>query len=371
MKIAITGATGFLGWHLRCRAFAQGITCFPIGRSLFADDDRLAEVVGDVDAVLHCAGVNRGTDAEVSDGNIEVARQLSAAARRADRPLRIVYANSVHCREDTAYGRAKRRAAEELAGPAGSPVGFSDVILPNLYGEHGRPHYNSFVATFCHQTAHGERPRVDRDREIPLMHVQDAADVLLEETRASSRRCVEPKGEPTAVSAVRELLAEFEEVYRHGEIPDLTNPWRTKLFNTYRSHLVPARYPMALTPRTDVRGTLVECVRAPAAGGQAFVSSTVPGAVRGEHVHLRKFERFVIVGGQAEISIRRLFSNQIMRFNVDGDRPVAIDMPTMWAHSLTATGDRPVLGFFWTNELYSPEDPDTFACAVNSPSEGS
>ncbi len=224
------------------------------------------------------------------------------------RPLRIVYANSIHCRSDSVYGRSKRGAAEVLAGPASSSAEFSDVILPNLFGEHGRPHYNSFVATFCHETAGGREPAVTHDRDIPLLHVQDAADVLIEEAHASGSRCVEPKAEPTAVSAVRQLLADFEASYRHGELPDLTEKFHTRLFNTYRSYLFPVRYPIQLAPRADNRGTLVECMRTPQAGGQAFISSTVPEAVRGEHVHLRKFERFVIVSGQAEVAVRKLFS---------------------------------------------------------------
>jgi UDP-2-acetamido-2,6-beta-L-arabino-hexul-4-ose reductase len=160
------------------------------------------------------------------------------------------------------------------------------------------------------------------------------------------------------------MLRDFKSVYATGEIPDISDLLRVRLFNTYRSHLFPARYPIALQPRTDARGTLVECVRAGATGGQAFVSSTVPHAVRGDHVHLRKFERFAVMDGEAEISLRRLFTSQVVTFRVSGDRPVAIDMPTMWAHNLTNVGGSALTTFFWTNELFRADDPDTFACPV-------
>jgi UDP-2-acetamido-2,6-beta-L-arabino-hexul-4-ose reductase len=368
MRIAVTGPEGFLGWHLRCLAFSRGIACVPVGRSLLGDPERLDAALDGVDAVIHCAGVNRGTDAEVTDGNAEAAGRLAEAVRRLDRPVRVVYADSVRRDDDTAYGRAKRRAAAVLAGP-GDTAGFSDVVLPNLYGEHGRPHYNSFVATFCHELAQGRRPTVVHDREVALLHVQEAAAVLLEEAGASGRRSVEPKGEPRTVTETAALLEEFDAGYRNGDLPELTGHWRITLFNTYRSHLFPARYPVPLPTHLDSRGALVECVKAPASEGQAFISSTVPGAVRGEHVHLRKFERFVIVSGQAEIALRRLFSDRIVRFRVDGADPVAVDMPTMWAHRLTALGDQPVLGFFWSNERYTPDDADTFACPVDDPRE--
>lgn len=364
MRLAVTGADGFLGWHAQCKAFALGIDCIPVRRHAMADADRLVDVIRDVDAVLHCAGVNRGTDREVTEGNLLAAHHLAEAVQVANRPIRVVYANSTHSRGDTAYGIAKRKAAELFAGTAPGRAGFSDVILPNLFGEHGRPHYNSFVSTFCHEIAAG-RDVVVQDREVPLLHVQDAADVLIQEAGASGHRIVEPEVEPITVSAVLGLLREFESVYASGEIPDISDPLRVRLFNTYRSHLFPARYPISAQPRTDARGTLVECVRAGTTGGQAFISSTLPKAVRGEHVHLRKFERFAVMDGEAEISLRRLFTSQVVTFRVSGDRPVAIDMPTMWVHNLTNVGVSPLTTFFWTNELFRADDPDTFACPVN------
>jgi UDP-2-acetamido-2,6-beta-L-arabino-hexul-4-ose reductase len=131
----------------------------------------------------------------------------------------------------------------------------------------------------------------------------------------------------------------------------------------------PARYPVELPAHADARGSLVECVRTAYTGGQAFISSTEPGAVRGEHVHLRKFERFVAVEGQVQIALRRLFTNDVVRFRIDGDKPVAVDMPTMWAHNLVNLGHRPATVFFWSNELYRPADSDTFACPVEHGTE--
>jgi UDP-2-acetamido-2,6-beta-L-arabino-hexul-4-ose reductase len=325
------------------------------------DADRLLDLVRGVDAVVHCAGVNRGTDAELAEGNLALARALSTAVRRAGRPVRVVYANSVHAHGDTVYGAAKRAAAATLA--AATPE-FSDVLLPNLYGEHGRPHYNSFVATFCQEIAAGRVPAQVHDREIGLSHAQEAAGILLEEAAARGTRVVEPKAVRTSVAEVLRVLRDAEAVYRLGELPDVAEPLWARLFNTYRSHIFPARYPIGLTAHADARGVLVECVRTGSAGGQAFVSSTQPGAVRGEHVHLRKFERFVVVDGTVRIELRRLFTDDVVGFQVDGARPVAVDMPTMWAHNLTNVGDRPATVFFWSSELYRPDDADTFPVAV-------
>jgi UDP-2-acetamido-2,6-beta-L-arabino-hexul-4-ose reductase len=368
MKLAVTGAGGFLGWHVRCRAFAHNLACVPIGRETMADPQRLAAALRGVDAVLHCAGANRGSDQQVVDGNLTAAKCLAEAVRRAGRPIRIVYANSIRSGEDTVYGVVKRKAGELLAGAV--PDDFSDVLLPNLFGEHARPYYNSFVATFCRDVAGGRRPAEVRDAEVALLHAQDAADVLIRQAYATGCRSVEPAGEPVRVTAVLRLLQDFAATYRSGEIPYIAGQFRTQLFNTYRSYLFPQGYPIALPRRSDARGDLVECVRSGATGGQAFFSATVPGAVRGEHVHLRKFERFVVVDGRAEIALRRLFTDRVIRFQVEGGRPVIVDMPTMWVHRLANLDTRPLTTLFWTSELFRPSDPDTFPCLVGGKAGG-
>jgi UDP-2-acetamido-2,6-beta-L-arabino-hexul-4-ose reductase len=361
MKLAVTGANGFLGWHVRCRAYAMGLECVAINRDAMADPDDIGRALRGVDAVIHCAGVNRGPDNEITDGIVSPARRLTEAIARSGRPVRVVYTNSTQAADGSVYGSAKRHGADILA----ALPGLSDVVLPNLYGEHGRAHYNSFVATFCHELAREQTPRVLHDRELALLHAQDAAEILIREAGSTGHQTIRPEGERIAVSRVLALLREFAATYRTGELPDITSAFRVRLFNTYRSHLAPTE-PIAMLPRTDERGTLVECVRTETAGGQAFISSTQPGAVRGEHVHLRKFERFLVVSGEVEISLRRLYTDEIVRFRVSGDRPAAVDMPTMWAHKMTNVGDTPATTFFWTNELFNADDPDTFACPVDT-----
>ncbi|MGH3326849.1 MAG: NAD-dependent epimerase/dehydratase family protein [Streptomycetales bacterium] len=365
MEIAVTGSAGFLGWHVRCRTLATGVECRAVDRGAMGDPDRLHAALRGVDAVLHCAGANRGTEGDLIEGNVWLARRLAEAIERLDHPVRVVYANSVHAGRSGAYGEGKRQAAELLDKATSASGGLADVRLPNLYGEHGRPHYNSFVATFCHEVARGREPDVVNDREIPLLHAQDAASVLLREASRAGSSTTEPRGEPVAVSDVLGRLHEFEAVYRSGELPDISTPFSARLFNTYRSHLFPHRYPLRTPPRSDARGRLVECVRTGYAGGQAFVSTTEPGAVRGNHYHLRKLERFLVVDGEAEISLRRLFSGDVVRFRVRGATPAIVDMPTMWVHNLANVGDRPVTTFFWANELFSPSDADTFAAVVD------
>lgn len=354
MKVAVTGADGFLGWHLRVRAKAlrPDLEIVAVAQ---ADWPRLSELLAGVDAVIHIAGINRDTDDAVRDGNIALARDVVAAVGE-ERP-RVVYANSIQVGNGTPYAIGKAGAADVL-GEAASDWGtaFTDVRLPNLFGEHGRPAYNSFVATFVAAAVAGETPSIV-DRPIGLLHVQGAAQALLDGLDGSG--VSEPVPYATSVAQVWDALAEFRSIYAGADVPDVSDGFRLDLFNTYRAGLFPAGYPFALTPRGDQRGRLVESIRCHGAGGQVFVSTTNEGFTRGEHFHLRKIERFVVLAGRAEIALRKELTDEVVSFVVSGEEPVAIDMPTLWTHNITALGGEATT-LFWTNELFDPDHPDTY-----------
>jgi UDP-2-acetamido-2,6-beta-L-arabino-hexul-4-ose reductase len=358
-SLVLTGASGFLGWHVQVLARALGLPKPTIvDRSTLASPERLGSALSGATRVIHIAGINRGEPSEVAEGNIDLARQLVAGLRACGTPPKtVVFANSVQAGNGTPYGDGKATAAVLLAEATrwfGSE--FVDVLLPNLFGEHGRPHYNSVIATFCRLLADGGTPQVTDDRAIDLLHVTDAAGVLLGTT----------KEQPTVNRTVRELadqLEQFAATYRTAEIPELNDRFDVRLFNTYRSHLPPA--PISLIRHADARGSLVETVKVHGGGGQTFCSSTVPGVTRGQHFHLAKVERFVVVRGEAEICLRRVLHDDVLRFRVSGDEPVVVDMPTMWTHNITNVGDGELTTLFWSNDLFDPANPDTYAEPVS------
>ena len=370
MKVAITGSEGFLGWHTRCALKARGDDFVAIRRADLQDPVRLAERVRGADLVLHLAGANRGEPAVLRYENAELAQQLTAGIDRCGGRPPVIYADSIQAGNGTPFGDGKQAAAEHLrrwSRSSGSVV--ADVLLPNLFGEHGRPHYNSIVATFAHQLATNGRPIVVNDKEIPLLHVQDAIEQMLDLANSPRSTVVGPKGRWTLVSDVLALLKDFQRLYDAGDIPDLSDPFHLALFNTYRSFCFPDQFPISPTVRDDNRGSLFECVRE--RGGQAhvFCSTSHPGAIRGEHFHRRKVERFLVLKGKAEITLRRLFTDRIVTFEVSGDQPSIVDMPTLWAHSITNTGRSELLTLFWASEVLDPEHPDTYPESVMAPAE--
>lgn len=359
-SLVLTGASGFLGWHVRVLARALGLPDpMPVARDVLRNPDRLAGLLSGADRVLHVAGVNRG---EPDAGNRELADLLAAGLRRcATPPKTVVFADSIQAGNGTPYGDGKAAAAATLAeATRWSGSRFEDVLLPNLFGEHGRPHYNSVVATFCRVLADGGIPEVDHDRTLDLLHATDAAALLLG---------VDAPGAGPVRRSVGELRDQLREIalrYGRAEIPALTSRFDVRLFNTYRSHRFAQGTPYVLPRQADARGELIEAVKVHGGGGQTFFSSTNPGVTRGQHFHLAKVERFLVLRGEAEIRVRRLLHEDVLSFRVSGDSPAFVDMPSMWAHSITNVGQSELLTLFWSNEVFDPRCPDTYPEQVST-----
>lgn len=357
--VAVTGAAGFLGWHLRVLAATRdGVELRVVDRETADDPQQLSRVIDGCERVIHLAGVNRGTDDEVREGNTRPADVLALALSACKAPPAVAFANSRQAGNGSVYGTAKEEAAEtlrEVAERLGS--GWSDLRLPNLFGEHGRPFYNSVVATFCHLLASGGTPEVHEDRPVELLHVGEAAALLLD---AEPGGVTAPAGTVLGVREIATRLSSVAETYSRAEIPPIADRFSVDLFNTYRSFCAPVREALPLPRHEDERGALVEAVKAHGGTGQTFFSTSCPGVTRGQHFHLRKVERFVVVEGEADISLRRKFSSEVVTYHVSGERPVAVDMPTMWVHNITNTGPGPLLTLFWANDIFDPGCPDTY-----------
>lgn len=357
MRVAITGASGLVGWHIRCALHGGGVQTVAIGRAEFDDGDQLGAALEGCAAVIHAAGANRGKDSQVERTNVQLAEDLAKAIQgESGQPL-IVYLNSTQHLNDTPYGRSKRIAASVLR-ESGAP--FLDLVLPGVFGEFGRPFYNSVVSTFCHQLARNEQLKIHNDSPVELVHAQDVADIVasrLQEGREGQERV---EGAHLSVRELADRLRDLHVRYQQGVVPSVSDPFQRALFNTLRSYRFPSRYPTVLEPRSDNRGRLVELSKADT-GGQTFISTTVPGITRGQHYHRRKLERFVVVEGQATISLRRMFGDEVVYFEVRGEDPVAVDMPTLVTHNVTNTGGDTLVTVFWTDEIFNPEAPDTYA----------
>lgn len=370
-RIVITGAKGLIGWHAHARLHAANCAAtfkgeqtpcdiVALDHAVFDDDAALQAAVYGAHAVLHFAGVNRAPDDVVEAANPAIASRLARACKAAGNKPHIVYANSTHAKGDTSYGRSKRIAGEVLSEVGGL---YTNLVLPHIFGECARPKYNNVTATFIEAVISGETPEINPEGRVSLLHAGVAAQVALDAVIDGSAGTLEPEAHGIAVTDLFALLKQLHTNYQANIYPDLGDPFTVALFNSYRAALYPSGFPRPLRLNTDARGALFEAIKG-GGGGQTFLSTTKPGVTRGDHFHLNKVERFLVVQGEAVIRIRKVLSDEVWEYRVSGDTPAPVDMPTLHTHSIENTGDTELLTLFWTHDLFDPANPDTFADKV-------
>lgn len=371
-KVGITGQGGFVGSHLynTLGLLPEGFERIPFEDAYFQDEVALDTFVGQCDVIVHLAAVNRHESQEfLYQINLELVTKLIGALDRTGSKAHILFASSTQEERNNFYGRSKKEGRELFADWATRSGGnFTGMILPNVFGPFGRPYYNSFIATFCHQLTHGEEPKINQDGEVKLIYVHELAYQIIDKIRASKTEviCEIPHTSSYKVSEVLSKLEYFKQTYfEKGEIPVLTTSFDLNLFNSFRCYIdIKRHYPVKFEKHTDHRGVFVEIVRTEM-GGQTSYSTTVPGVTRGNHFHTRKIERFAVIKGKALIQLRQVGSSEVLDFYVDGEEPAYVDMPIWYTHNIKNIGDDDLITIFWVNEAFNIENADTYYENVN------
>lgn len=374
IKVGITGQSGFVGTHLynTLNLQPEKFDCIPFKDEYFSNTQKLEEFVKQCDAIVHLAAMNRHHDQKVLyNTNIKLVKQLIAACTKTGSTPHMLFSSSTQEERDNPYGKSKREGRELLEQWADKNEGqFSGLVIPNVFGPFGNPYYNSVVATFCHQLTHNETPKIEVDGTLKLIYVGELVkhiiDIIKNVDAEQKENVViqQIKIQHTAELKVSQLLQRLEkyknDYFVKGEIPALDTPFKRNLFNTFLCYIDHAAFfPFHLKLNTDKRGSFVETVKLNS-GGQVSFSSTVPGITRGNHFHTRKAERFAVIKGKARIDIRRIGTDKVLSFELDGSQPAFVDMPVWYTHNITNTGTGDLYTIFWINEHYNANDADTF-----------
>ncbi|WP_435625420.1 polysaccharide biosynthesis C-terminal domain-containing protein [Flagellimonas sp.] len=372
MKIGITGQAGFVGYHLHTTlSLNEAFTLVPFERRFFEDTKALEAFVSSCDTIVHLAAMNRHEDPQVIyDTNVNLVKKLIAACTSTKSTPHIVFSSSSQEERDNLYGQSKKEGKNLLAAWALEEGGrLSSLTVPNVFGPFGKPNYNSVVATFCHKVAHDEEPTILNDAEIGLIYInelvskfQEAINGALTGKKLNDNAQEIPikANHFVKVSRLLELLKRYKTDYMgHGIFPNLENDFEKALFNTFRCYVPTSHYPVKYTKHTDPRGSFVEIARTQTSGQFSF-STTVPGITRGNHFHTRKAERFAVIRGKARIQLRKIGTDEVIDYLLDGDEPAYVDMPIWYTHNITNIGDEELITLFWINEPYDPEDADTY-----------
>jgi UDP-2-acetamido-2,6-beta-L-arabino-hexul-4-ose reductase len=367
LKIGITGQEGFVGTHLynTLKLSPAEFSRVEYDINFFKNDNQLDNFVSQCDVIVHLAAMNRHNDPEVIyNTNIELVQKLIASLERTKSSAHVLFSSSSQEERDNAYGKSKKEGRillENWALKNGGSI--TGLIIPNVFGPFGHPYYNSVVATFSHQISHGETPKIDVDGEMKLIYVGELVSEIINKAKEKKNESLYhvPHTSTAKVSVILNLLKKYKVEYQDkGEIPVINNTFELNLFNTFRCYMdIFNHFPVKFTQHKDPRGSFVEIIRL-GVGGQVSFSTTVPGITRGDHFHTRKIERFAVIKGKALIQLRRIGTDKVFDFELDGSEPAYVDMPIWYTHNIKNIGDEVLYTNFWINEFYNPDDPDTY-----------
>jgi UDP-2-acetamido-2,6-beta-L-arabino-hexul-4-ose reductase len=384
--ILITGSGGFVGRNLVETLKNAGYTellCFEREDA----PDTLADYCRRAAFVVHLAGINRPKDpSEFYTGNSGLTDTLLADLEAAGNKAPVLVTSSIQAVLDNDYGKSKLEAENAIFAHGernGSPVYV--FRMEGVFGKWCRPNYNSVVATFCYNIAHGLPIQVrDPNYALPLVYIDDvvrcildAMDGIVKCDRSTRPICrIHPVHE-TTLGALADTLRGFA-LARGGaaaaalggsELPTLAVPdlregsLEKKLYSTYVSYLPEDGFAYPLNMHKDDRGSFTEILRT-AEHGQFSVNVIRPGIVKGNHWHNSKTEKYLVVAGTCTTRLRKVGTDTVYELVTSGDKLEVIDIPTGYTHNIENTGSADAAVFMWANEPFDPENPDTIPLKV-------
>lgn len=384
MKILITGAKGFVGKNLvenlkNIRDGKDRVHKLPSNLEIIEYDidnteTELEEYCKKADFVFNLAGINRPKDnSEFMKGNFGFGEKLLNLLKKYKNNCPIMLSSSVQATLEgryagSEYGKSKL-AGEELFKNYGKETGARVLIyrFPNLFGKWCRPNYNSAVATFCNNIANNLPIQVnDRNTELDLVYIDDLVEELLRavngnETKDEKGYCYVPEVHHVTLGEIVDLLYEFKESRKNLFIPNMIEgSFSKKLYSTYLSYLDPKDFSYSLKMNEDNRGSFTEIVKS-IDRGQVSINISKPGITKGQHWHNTKNEKFLVVAGEGIIQLRKIGTDEIVEYKVNGKEMTVVDMIPGYTHNIINTSETEnLVTVMWCNECFNPEKPDTY-----------
>lgn len=367
--VLVTGAKGFIGKNLIA---ALGRKKDLVIKTFDVEDgpSALEAYLMEADFVYHFAGVNRPQNPEeFKTGNADTTASIVALLEKSGRKVPILLTSSIQAERDNPYGVSKKAAEEILADynkRTGAPVFI--YRLPGVFGKWSRPNYNTVVATFCHNIARGLDIKIsDPGNELELVYIDDIVNAFLrhldEDPEPGRHRYQVERTFRVTLGELAEKIRRLHDIRQSLMLPDLSDDFTKCLHATYLSFLPEDDFSYPVKLNTDNRGWLFELVKS-AHFGQIFVSKTLPGITRGNHYHDTKLEKFCVVQGEGVIRFRRIDYAEVLEYPVNGDEIKVVDIPPGYTHSIENTGDSEMIVLFWANQIFNPDEPDTYFTPV-------
>ena len=394
MKILITGANGFVGKNL-----TEALKNIRDGKDrthpelsvdelylydIDSEEALLEEACEKADFVFNLAGVNRPQNSEeFMQGNFGFASKLLDTLKKYNNKCPVMLSSSIQAtligRYDSDYGRSKR-AGEDLFFSYAAETGAKVLVyrFPNLFGKWCRPNYNSAVATFCNNIANDLPITVnDPSVKLELLYIDDLVDEMIAALEGREHRCefdgidtvlcdkgrycAVPTTHKVTLGEIVELLERFKAQPQSLVMPEIpNNSFAKKLYSTYLSYLPKEKVSFPLKMNVDARGSFTELLKTDKCG-QFSVNISKPGITKGQHWHNTKWEFFIVVSGRGLIQMRKIGSDEVMSFEVSGEKIEAVHMLPGYTHNIINLSDTDdLVTLMWANEQFDPTRPDTF-----------
>lgn len=394
MKILVTGVKGFVGRNLveslknirdgkdktRPKLLIEEIYEYDVDSSASSLDEYCAKA----DFVVNLAGVNRPKEPkEFMEGNRDFPEALLNNLKKHTNACPVVLSSSIQAsligRYDGEYGRSKKQG-EELFFAYGKESGAKVLVyrFPNLFGKWCRPNYNSAVATFCHNLANDLPIQVnDREAKIELLYIDDLVDELLDAMEGkehhcefdgidtvlceNGKYCAAPVSHKVTLGEIVDLLESFKSQPQSLLMPEIPKgSFAKKLYSTFLSYLPKEKAAFPLKMNVDDRGSFTELLKTENCG-QFSVNISKPGITKGQHWHNTKWEFFIVVSGKALIQQRKIGTDEVLNFEVSGDKIEAVHMLPGYTHNIINLSDTEnLVTVMWANEQFDKDKPDTF-----------
>jgi UDP-2-acetamido-2,6-beta-L-arabino-hexul-4-ose reductase len=369
MKILITGAKGFIGKNLIAelhnRAY-HDIYQFDIDTDLTL----LEKYTADCEFVFHLAGVNRPqNDKEFMEGNYDFTALLLEKLKEHSNNSPILITSSIQADLHNPYGKSKK-AGEDILLQYQHDTGCDVFIyrLPNVFGKWCKANYNSVVATFCYNIANKLDIKVNDPSVIMnLVYIDDVVKEFINAMNGHENRldkhCVVPVSYTVLLGKIAELIISFRDSRQDLSVPNMCDEFEKKLYSTYLSYLPITEFSYELSMNTDERGSFTEFIKTPERG-QVSINISKPGITKGNHWHHTKNEKFLVVSGNALIQFRKIDSDEVINYEVSGNKLEVVDIPTGYTHNIINIGDIELVTVMWANETFDPKNPDTYYLQV-------
>lgn len=395
MNILITGAEGFVGKNLAAalenikdnkdrthpEIKVDNIYLYDVGSSY----EELDEACKNADFVFNLAGVNRPKDTgDFIKGNFGFASTLLDTLKKHGNTCPVMLSSSIQATLEgrfagSEYGISKKKG-EELLFDYQRETGAKVLVyrFPNIFGKWCRPNYNSAVATFCNNIANGLPITVnDPSVELELLYIDDLVDEMLcalcgrehrcefdgvnTVLREGGRYCAAAVTHKITLGEIVELINRFSSQHETLVMPEIPDgSFAKKLYSTYLSYLPKEKAAFPLKMNVDDRGSFTELLKTEKCG-QFSVNISKPGITKGQHWHNTKWEFFIVVSGHGLIQQRKIGSDEVMNFEVSGDKIEAVHMLPGYTHNIINLSDKDdLVTVMWANECFDPSKPDTF-----------